>query len=69
MACKLCNDTGDQRYWEGRWRDEKAENERLLAALTEARLQIEYLDAKFQPTGTSAATLARIGAALNNQQS
>lgn len=21
------------RYWEGRWRDEKAENERLLAAL------------------------------------
>jgi hypothetical protein len=33
MACKRCNDTGDQRYWEGRWRDEKAENERLRAAL------------------------------------
>lgn len=31
--CKLCNDTGEQRYWEGRWRDEKAENERLRAAL------------------------------------
>ena len=35
MRCPLCNDTGDQRYWEARWRDEKAENERLLAALTE----------------------------------
>lgn len=33
MTCKLCNDTGEQRYWEGRWRDEKAENERLRAAL------------------------------------
>lgn len=31
--CKLCNDTGEQRYWEGRWRDEKAENELLRAAL------------------------------------
>ena len=33
MTCKLCNDTGEQRYWEGRWRDEKAENERLMAVL------------------------------------
>lgn len=33
MTCKLCNDTGDQRYWEGRWRDERAENERLRVAL------------------------------------
>jgi hypothetical protein len=30
-TCKLCNDTGEQRYWEGRWRDERAENERLRA--------------------------------------
>jgi hypothetical protein len=29
MNCPLCNDTGDQRYWEGRWRDERADNERL----------------------------------------
>lgn len=32
--CKLCNDTGEQRYWEARWRDEKAENDRLRAALS-----------------------------------
>src|SRR5687768_8581548 len=36
----------------------------MWGALHEARLQIEYLDAKFQPTGTSAATLARIERAL-----
>lgn len=35
MTCPLCNDTGDQRYWEGRWRDEKADNERLRTALKE----------------------------------
>ena len=29
MTCPRCNDTGDNRYWEGRWRDEKIENERL----------------------------------------
>jgi hypothetical protein len=29
MACPLCNDTGDQRYWEGRWRDSDAEATRL----------------------------------------
>ena len=29
MPCPLCNDTGNQRYWEGRWRDEVAENRRL----------------------------------------
>jgi hypothetical protein len=33
MTCPLCNDTGEQRYWEGRWRTEKAENERLRAVL------------------------------------
>lgn len=42
----------------------EGEVERLLAALKEARLQIEYLDAKFQPTGTSANVLARIEAVL-----
>lgn len=31
--CTRCNDTGEQRYWEGRWRDEKADNDRLRAAL------------------------------------
>jgi hypothetical protein len=53
-------------------RDEEAEaNARLigaapelLGALDEARMQIEYLDGKFQPTGTSASTLARIRAAI-----
>lgn len=24
MVCPLCNDTGEQRYWEGRWRDADA---------------------------------------------
>ena len=33
MACPLCNDTGDQRYWEGRWRDADAENAKLRVAL------------------------------------
>jgi hypothetical protein len=34
-TCTVCNGTGDQRYWEGRWRDEAAENERLRDALKE----------------------------------
>jgi hypothetical protein len=38
----------------------------LKAVLEEARLQIEYLDAKFQPTGTSANVLARIERALSS---
>ena len=43
MTCPLCNDTGNQRYWEGRWRDEKAENERLRAALRQiAKLKPYY---------------------------
>ena len=33
MACPLCNDTGDQRYWEGRWRDADAEIAKLRARL------------------------------------
>ena len=36
----------------------------MLEVLKEARLQIEYLDAKFQSTGTSAVVLARIDAAI-----
>ncbi|KEA07170.1 hypothetical protein [Rhizobium rhizogenes] len=39
----------DYRYWEGRYRDEKAENERLLKALEEIR------DA--HPAGTSWSTM------------
>jgi hypothetical protein len=44
MACPLCNDTGDQRYWEGRWRDEKAENERLRAEIEDACKVLEHYD-------------------------
>lgn len=33
MLCKRCQNTGDHRYWEGRWRDEKAINADLLEAL------------------------------------
>lgn len=33
MTCPLCNDTGDQRYWEARWRDADAEIAKLRAAL------------------------------------
>lgn len=39
--------------------------EKLRAALGECRLQIEYLESKFQPTGTGAAVLAKIDAALS----
>ncbi len=35
--CPLCNDTGNQRYWEGRWRDEKAINEALLEGAERVR--------------------------------
>lgn len=34
---------GAKRYWEGRWRDEKAENDRLRAALEEAAASLETL--------------------------
>ena len=44
------------------------QNKLLRAALNEARLQIEYLDAKFQATGTSAAVLVRIDAALSTSK-
>jgi hypothetical protein len=32
---ELLRGVGANRYWEGRWRDEKADNERLAAALEE----------------------------------
>jgi hypothetical protein len=42
--CPRCHDTGEQRYWEGRWRDEKAENERLQKKLErEAKLKDSQL--------------------------
>lgn len=37
----------------------------LATMLGEARLQLEYLHEKFQPTGTSEAVLARIDAVLS----
>jgi hypothetical protein len=40
------------------------EIERLRDVLLEAKLQIDYLHKKFQPTGTGEATVARIQAAL-----
>ena len=39
----------------------------LCDALREAILQLEYLNGKFQPTGTTAAVLARIRAVLDEQ--
>ena len=39
MTCPLCRDTGEQRYWEGRWRDERALNAELVGVL-EIILQI-----------------------------
>ena len=45
MPCPLCNDTGDQRYWEGRWRDEKARGERLRLELEKIGWMDEFLDA------------------------
>jgi hypothetical protein len=43
MSCKLCNDTSEQRYWEGRWRDEKAESTRLRKGIQ------DYLDGDYEP--------------------
>jgi hypothetical protein len=34
-----------ERYWEARWRDEKAHNEALIEALMSARRRIDYLGA------------------------
>ncbi len=51
MTCKFCNDTGEQRYWEGRWRDEKAENERLRAALKDCADELEgYVEHHYAKT-------------------
>lgn len=43
--CPLCNDTGEQRYWEGRWRDEYARAERLRLELEKIGWMDEFLDA------------------------
>ena len=40
MVCPLCNDTGDQRYWEGRWRDTDAENAKLRSMLARVATQL-----------------------------
>jgi hypothetical protein len=50
MTCPCCNDTGEQRYWEGRWRDEIAENERLRARLGIAIIALRQLE---EATGES----------------
>ncbi len=56
MRCWLVGDDGST-HPEQRISD-------LEAVLGEARLQIEYLQEKFQPTGSGNAVLARINAAL-----
>lgn len=40
MTCPLCNDTGNQRYWEGRWRDDQ----KVIAALRLALHDIVVMD-------------------------
>ncbi len=39
----------------------------LEAVLGEARLQLEYMQEKFQPTGSGNAVIARINAALSHR--
>lgn len=41
----------------------------MRAALNEARLQIEYMQSKFEPTGSGNAVLSRIRAALDEVKS
>ena len=41
---RLTNNPADHRYWEGRWRDERAENERLQSDLRE---MIEYASSSY----------------------
>jgi hypothetical protein len=44
---------GSERYWEARWRDEKAENERLREALRLAKddlhIAITHIDREIEP--------------------
>lgn len=49
MVCKLCNDTGDQRYWEGRWRDDQ----KVIAALREALRYVLEDEPNLMPRATS----------------
>lgn len=44
----------------------KMEAQTLREALTQARLQLEYLDGRFQSTGTTAGVLAQIASALSS---
>ena len=46
MPCPLCNDTGDQRYWEGRWRDADAEIAKLNEECQASMGEIENLRAE-----------------------
>jgi hypothetical protein len=39
--CPRCNDTGNARYWEGRWRDTHAENQKLLDEIERLRHDID----------------------------
>jgi hypothetical protein len=48
--------------------DLSTDKERLIEALREARLQLEYVDGRL-PTGTTPAVIARIDAALQDHQS
>lgn len=41
MTCPLCNDTGEQRYWEGRWRDVDA----VCAASTTTIAELRAINA------------------------
>lgn len=74
--CRLCNDTGDQRYWEGRWRDADAELVRMREALGQARNHVKAsADAEQMMDGfgprkarPSDALLAEIDAALTAGQ-
>jgi hypothetical protein len=41
--CPRCNDTGNSRYWEGRWRDTHAENQKLLDKIERLRASVDLL--------------------------
>ena len=51
----------ETRFTPGPWRHDK-----LVEAVREALQQIEYLHAKFNPTGTGEAVIARLTAALTS---
>jgi hypothetical protein len=55
-----------KRRWNTRAALEAAMYGEMVACLCEAMLQLEYLDGKFQPTGTTAAVLTRTRALLSS---